>query len=110
MRLKKTTTLSKKALKRQTAAETWAKVSFDRQIVAIAKVNGAHTIYSDDRGVKNFASEHKIKVVRTWELPRPKGSQMTFEELENEGQKTESGITEGLERSSGRRIRFLEDE
>lgn len=50
---------------------TYAKIAFDRQIVAIAKVNGAHTIYSDDDGVKKFAERYGITVVRTWELPVP---------------------------------------
>ncbi len=57
--------------RRQTDAETWAKISFDRQIVAIAKANGAHTIYSNDDGIRRFAQQHGIKVVRMWELPRP---------------------------------------
>jgi len=50
---------------------TYAKITFDRQIVAIAKVNSAHTIYSDDEGVKKFAERYGIFVVRTWELPLP---------------------------------------
>jgi hypothetical protein len=35
---------------------TWAKVKFDRQIVAISKVEGAHTIYSDDEDIKKYAA------------------------------------------------------
>jgi predicted nucleic acid-binding protein len=50
---------------------TYAKITFDRQIVAIAKVNGVNTIYSDDDGVKKFAERNGIHVVRTWELPLP---------------------------------------
>lgn len=50
---------------------TYAKITFDRQIVAIARVNNAHTIYSDDEGVKKFAERYSINVVRTWELPIP---------------------------------------
>jgi hypothetical protein len=48
------------ANKRGDAEGTWAKISFDRQIVAIAKVNEASTIYSDDKGVENFAKHHHL--------------------------------------------------
>jgi predicted nucleic acid-binding protein len=34
------------------SAATWAKLKYDRQIVAIAKVCGATTIYSDDRDIR----------------------------------------------------------
>jgi predicted nucleic acid-binding protein len=35
----------------------WNKVKFDRQIVAIAKVAGATTIYSDDLQLRTFAEQ-----------------------------------------------------
>lgn len=74
--------MSNRELKRQTPAETKAKVSFDRQIVAISKANGAHTIYSDDDGVRRFAERHGLRVVGTWQLPYPKiEAQRNFEEL-----------------------------
>ena len=63
--------MSNRAVKRQTPADTKAKVSFDRQIVAIARANGAHTIYSDDAGVRRFAEKHGVHVIGTWQLPRP---------------------------------------
>ncbi len=50
---------------------TYAKVVFDRQIVAIAKVNNVTALYSDDDGLGKFAERNGIKVVRTWELPLP---------------------------------------
>jgi predicted nucleic acid-binding protein len=49
----------------------YQKVKYDRQIVAVAKVNGAHTIYSDDDDVRKFAEKAGLKVVSTWELPVP---------------------------------------
>jgi predicted nucleic acid-binding protein len=51
--------------------ETWAKVKFDRQIVAIALVERATVIYSDDKGVKSFGEEAGLRVVRTTDLPLP---------------------------------------
>src|SRR5437016_2086496 len=35
--------------KRDTSDATWAKVNFDRQIVAVAKVHGAKLLYTDDK-------------------------------------------------------------
>jgi len=71
MRRKRINQMGGREIRRQTDAETWAKISFDRQIIAIAKANGAHTIYSNDNGIRRFAEQHGIKVIRMWELPRP---------------------------------------
>jgi predicted nucleic acid-binding protein len=49
----------------------WQKVKFDRQIVAIAKLHKAHTIYSTDDDVKVIAEDLGIKAVSVWELPLP---------------------------------------
>jgi hypothetical protein len=37
------------------ASGTWAKANFDRQITAIAKSEGGHTIYTDDHGLAKHA-------------------------------------------------------
>jgi predicted nucleic acid-binding protein len=50
---------------------TWAKVKYDRQIVAIMKVHGVTEIYSDDDDVRNLGAKAKIKVVSVAELPLP---------------------------------------
>ena len=50
---------------------TRGKVKFDRQIVAIAKVEGAHTIYTDDDDVVGYASQVGLKARRTAELELP---------------------------------------
>jgi predicted nucleic acid-binding protein len=47
------------------------KIKFDRQIVAIAKVEGAHTIYSDDQDVHNYAKLSGLMALRTVELDLP---------------------------------------
>ena len=52
-------------------AETWAKLKFDRQIVAIAKVRGAATIYSHDAGIRTVARRIGIDVLRLQDLPLP---------------------------------------
>ena len=62
--------------KRGGSASPWAKLRFDRQIVAIAKTNRATRIYSDDEDVMKFATRLEIKVVRTWELPLPSAKQI----------------------------------
>jgi hypothetical protein len=64
--------------KRGTQEGTWAKISFDRQIVAIAKVSAVSAIYTDDDGLAKFAKSHGISPVRTWELPQPRWKQETL--------------------------------
>jgi hypothetical protein len=54
-------------------------VKFDRQIVAVAKVNGAHTIYSDDDDVRKFATKAAMKVIATWDLPVPESKTPLFD-------------------------------
>jgi predicted nucleic acid-binding protein len=63
---------------------TYAKIIFDRQIVAIAKVNTVSAIYSDDDGVYKFAKKNGIDVVRTWELPLPPDKEPLFRGVLNE--------------------------
>jgi predicted nucleic acid-binding protein len=52
-------------------AATYAKVKYDRQIVAIAVVNRATAIYSDDNDIKTIAATRKIKTIQLFELPLP---------------------------------------
>lgn len=49
--------------------ETRAKAKFDQQIVAIAKVEGATTIYSDDHGLGSFARRFEIETIGVGRLP-----------------------------------------
>jgi hypothetical protein len=64
--------------KRATAPKdnTWAKVKFDRQIVAIARVNAATTIYSDDEGVISFARVCGLTAIPVWALALPAAKQI----------------------------------
>jgi len=53
------------------AQGTWAKVKFDRQIIAIAKVHRVAAIYSDDKDVKAWAEKHGIRVARLEDIDPP---------------------------------------
>ncbi len=57
----------------------WAKVKYDRQIVAIAKVHRATTIYSDDGDIRALGERNKIRILRLVDLPIPeKDRQLTL--------------------------------
>ena len=71
--------------KRAGSASPWAKLRFDRQIVAITKVNGAKRIYSDDEDVMKFAIRLGIEAIGTWQLPLPAAKQISIEYDEDGG-------------------------
>jgi hypothetical protein len=48
-----------------------AKIKFDRQIVAIATVEGATAIYSDDADIIGYAQEVSMEAYRLADLPLP---------------------------------------
>jgi predicted nucleic acid-binding protein len=50
---------------------TKTKIKFDRQIVAIAKAEGAEIIYSDDKDVHNYAKHSALACFRTADLDMP---------------------------------------
>ncbi len=54
---------------------TKSAMKFDRQIVAIALVNGATVLYSDDDGVAKFAAGCGLAVKRVADLPVPASQQ-----------------------------------
>ena len=47
------------------------KIMFDRQIVAIAKAEGAHAVYSDDADIHRFARRAGLDAYRTADLDPP---------------------------------------
>jgi predicted nucleic acid-binding protein len=57
--------------KRLTETQTWAKVKFDRQVVAIAKVYAVTMIYTDDENLAKCAKANNLDVTHTWNLPLP---------------------------------------
>ena len=66
--------------KRQGVNATWAKVKFDRQIVAIAKVEGVQKIYSDDADVQKYGKALRNEVKRVDSLPLPPPQQLKLGE------------------------------
>jgi hypothetical protein len=69
--------------KKGTSNSSWAKVKFDRQIVAIARIHKATTIYSDDADIASICKNSTISVVSVGDLPLPpeKAQKDMFEEL-----------------------------
>jgi len=68
---------------------SWAKIKFDRQIVAIGKVAHVSMIYSDDRDVRALAAAENIPVRGIAELPLPPEkaqSELQLEPPASEGQ------------------------
>jgi len=63
--------LSGTGKKRGKSDAPWAKIKYDRQIVAIAKVARATTIYSDDRDIRMIAAGEDIAVIGLADLPIP---------------------------------------
>ncbi|MBL8472110.1 MAG: PIN domain-containing protein [Rhodocyclaceae bacterium] len=56
---------------------TWAKVKFDWQIAATAKVAGARTIYSDDADLVRLARRLNLQAFRLNDLPLPDAARQT---------------------------------
>lgn len=50
---------------------SWHEIKFDRQIAAIARVEDASAIYTDDKNLINIAGQLGIDVVQMHELPLP---------------------------------------
>jgi len=57
--------------KKEGSCDAWAKVKYDRQIAAIARVNGASVLYTNDGNLRNFVARRGMKVVGIEELPIP---------------------------------------
>jgi predicted nucleic acid-binding protein len=59
------------ARERRLAGETRAKAKFDQQIVAIARVEGATTVFSDDDGLRRYAERFGLTVEGVADLRIP---------------------------------------
>lgn len=82
-----------KGSKKGASASVWAKIKYDRQIVAITKVCGAKTIYSDDKDIRAIAKLAGIKVIGLADLPLPPEKAQFSMEL--------SGAAEGTSNLTG---------
>ena len=71
--------------KKAGSTSPWAKVKFDRQIVAIAVVNGVERIYSSDEDIKKYATASGLQVTKLWQLPLPPEDQPSLPNLGPEG-------------------------
>jgi hypothetical protein len=49
----------------------WTKIKYDRQIVAIAKVESASALYSDDSDIRTIGAAAGLTIISSWELPLP---------------------------------------
>jgi predicted nucleic acid-binding protein len=89
-------TAVKKGSKKDGSKSTWAKVNFDRQIAAIAKVEGADVLYTDDENLRKFADKLGLRVITLEEVPIPPSKTPLLDGLEeiDEPQKTIAGKTE----------------
>jgi predicted nucleic acid-binding protein len=61
--------------KRGKSLATWAKVKFDRQIVAIAKTKGVTAVYSNDSDIHRSCKQENIPCFGVWDLPDPPAKQ-----------------------------------
>jgi predicted nucleic acid-binding protein len=74
-------------------ATTYAKVKYDRQIMATARVNSVTAIYTDDKDIRSMAEGTNIDVIGVADLPLPP------EKMQQELELT--GMHEGSVRPSG---------
>ncbi|NWG53334.1 MAG: hypothetical protein HXY28_06400 [Hydrogenophilaceae bacterium] len=84
-----------------------AKIKYDRQIVAIAKVSQSTTIYTDDKGIRGFATRAGLAVVRLAELPErplPPEQELPFEQglSEASGGPAANGASDAEEEGSAK--------
>lgn len=64
------------------AEASWQKIKFDHQIVAIAKANGATTIFSEDSGLRKFAVSLGLVAQGTDDLPEDPETKQQLLDLE----------------------------
>lgn len=68
---------------KRAAIKTWAKAKFDWQICAIAKVEQAKTIYSDDDDLVRICKNLDIAIIKIDDLPLPASARQGSLKLEH---------------------------
>lgn len=76
--------------KRDGSGDNWQKVKYDRQIVAIAKANGAKLIVSNDAGIRANAARVGLKAASLDELDLPDSARQHKLPIANENAAAES--------------------
>lgn len=76
------------------AGSEWQKVKIDRQIVAVARANGATKVYTDDPDVVAHCKDCGVEAVTSADLPLPPAKQMTLEEQLNESDQRATNETD----------------
>jgi hypothetical protein len=75
--------MTKKAIdrgdKKEGLTDTWNKVKYDRQILAIALVHGATALYTWDNSLINLANNAGMKAVSIGSLPLPPHQQVPID-------------------------------
>ena len=57
--------------KREGSEAPWAKIKFDRQILAISRVEGVNIVYSNDEDIKRYSVRDGLQVINMTALPIP---------------------------------------
>ena len=73
--------------KKSGSSDTWAKIKYDRQILAIAKVNGASKIYTNDRNLANLAIDNSVPCAGVHQLELPEEDPQGTFDLDVSGNK-----------------------
>ncbi len=64
--------------KRAGSQAPWQKVKVDRQVLAVARAEGATRVYTDDANLVEFARKLGMDVFSTWDLPMPEVAENLF--------------------------------
>jgi len=78
-----------KGNKTRGSKSTWAKLKFDRQIIAIAKSRGVSVIYANDADIHRFAKKEELEVISVRDLPDPPLEQSYLDLREGESETSE---------------------
>lgn len=75
---------------------TWQKIKIDRQIVAIAKVEGAEIIYTTDNDIQVLATDSGLQAIHVAQLPLPPSKTPLLDTAE-----AEDGLVQTSTRGAG---------